>query len=67
MSRKAEQTNDDGPGLWRLSAAASRAGMSTEAFERASRAGVIPVAVIRTSERMAYVRRAELETWLRGA
>lgn len=67
MSRKPEPNHDDTPELWRLSAAARRAGMSPEAFERASRAGTIPVNVIRTSRRMAYVRRGELETWLKGA
>lgn len=67
MDRKPNDHHDDAPGLWRLSAAARRAGMSPEAFERACRAGTIPVAVIRTSERRAYVRIAELETWLKGA
>lgn len=61
-----EQPHNDAPGLCRLSAAARRAGLTAEKFEEASAAGLIPVAVIRLSPRMAYVRIAELEAWLKG-
>ena len=61
-----EPPHNDAPGLCRLSAGARRAGLTAEKLEEASAAGLIPVAVIRLSQRMAYVRIAELETWLKG-
>jgi len=61
-----EQPHNDTPGLCRLSAAARRAGLTAEKFEEASTAGLIPVAVIRLSPRMAYVKCIELENWLKG-
>ena len=57
---------DDRPGFWRLSHCARLAGMSPEAFEAAAKAGRIPVAVERVSERLALVRVEQFQNWLRG-
>lgn len=56
----------DFPGLYRLHAAAVMTGMSPSAFEAASKAGVIPVEIIRTTPRLAYVRAVELNAFLKG-
>lgn len=56
----------DRPGFWRLGAAARLAGITPEAFEAASKAGRIPVAVERLSPKLALVRLEELNRWLKG-
>lgn len=56
----------DSPGLFRLQAAAAMAGMSSPTFEAAVKTGVIPVEIIRTTPRMAYVRATELNAFLKG-
>ena len=57
----------DQPGFWRLGYCAARAGLSPAAFEAASRAGTIPVEVVRVSARLALVRVDQFNTWLKGA
>ena len=50
--------------MWRLSAAAKRAGMSPELFAKACQRGDIPVKIVCLGERLHFVRIAELEAWL---
>lgn len=52
-------------GLWRLAAAAKRAGLSPELFTKACERGEIPVNLVRLGERLVFVRAAELEAWLK--
>lgn len=54
-------------GLWRLAAAAKRAGLSPELFTKACERGEIPVSLVRLGERLVFVRAAELEAWLQPA
>lgn len=57
----------DRPGFWRLGYCAARAGLSPAAFEAASRAGTIPVEVVRVSHRLALVRVDQFNRWLKGS
>ena len=57
---------NDHPGLWRLGVAARKAGMTAESLEAAAKAGTIPVEVIRTSPRLAFVRAEAFQAWLKG-
>ena len=67
-------TLDDGtisdvptPGLWKLDAAALRAGLAVETFCRGSADGSIPVEIVRIGKRgLRYVRASELEAFLKG-
>lgn len=54
------------PGLWRLAVAARKAGMTAESLEAGAKAGTIPVEVIRTSPRLAFVRADAFQAWLKG-
>lgn len=56
----------DQPGLYRLSAAAAMAGLTPSALEAASKAGTIPIEIIRLSPRLAFVRASELNDFLKG-
>ena len=59
------QANDypNTPGLWRLAAAASHAGLSPRMFADACERGDIPVTVVRIGT-FRFVRCAELGAWL---
>ncbi len=59
-------SHQDQPGLVRIGFAASCANMRPGVFEDACERGVIPIEVIRVSERLAYVRATELNDFLKG-
>jgi hypothetical protein len=61
-----ESINRDRPGLYRIGAAASIAGLSQEAFAKACAAGSIPLQIVSIGPRLRYVRAEEFTRWLKG-
>ncbi len=54
------------PGLWRLAAAASIAGLSPDLLARSCESGEIPVTLVQLGPRLRFVKATEFAAWLKS-